>query len=62
MIVPIYITVYGQCNLVYNLAKIDLAFLVPLRLRESDLGMMVPFFVYCNSWNDAEHSAMYMQS
>ena len=40
----------------------DLAFLVPLSLRESDLGMVVPFCIYCNPQNNAEHSAMYLQS
>src|SRR5258708_5972210 len=40
----------------------DLAFLVPLGLKESDFGTTVPFFVYCNSWKDAECCAMYLQS
>ncbi|KAF8322798.1 uncharacterized protein EI90DRAFT_3020057 [Cantharellus anzutake] len=40
----------------------DLAFLVPLGLKESDPVMPVPFFVYCNSRNDAEWSATYLRS
>ena len=40
----------------------DLAFLVPLGLNKSDLGTLVPFFVYCNSQNDAEQCAAYLQS
>jgi|SRR6266436_776316 len=40
----------------------DLAFLVPLGLKESDFGTTVPFFVYCNSRKDAECCAMYLQS
>ncbi len=40
----------------------DLAFLVPLGLKESNLGALVPFFVYCNSQNDAEWCATYLQS
>src|SRR5260370_8974196 len=40
----------------------DLAFLVPLGLKEADLGALVLFFIYCNSWNDAEWCAAYLQS
>ncbi|KAF8316502.1 P-loop containing nucleoside triphosphate hydrolase protein, partial [Cantharellus anzutake] len=39
----------------------DLAFLVPLGLKESD-PILEPFFVYCNSRNDAERCATYLQS
>ena len=39
----------------------DLAFLVPLGLKESD-DMPTPFVVYCNSRDNAERSAGFLRS
>ena len=38
----------------------DLAFLVPLNLKQSDPA--VPFLVYCNTCNDAECAAEFLRS
>jgi superfamily II DNA helicase RecQ len=39
----------------------DLAFLVPLGLKESD-PLPTPFLVYYKTWADAEHSASFLRS